>query len=587
MLITTTTEFQNLMLAMQSSGIIVFDTETTGLNPFKCDKICGVSIGIPHGGLLNSWYISFRHETGQNMPLFWLHELLIEITKPNKTIITWNGKFDFHFVECEGVKVRCTHWDAMLAMHLANENEFSYELKPLAKKILGEEAVKDEADLKTYMRSVGIRDSKWKSHLWKLNSELVAPYAESDVQLAWRMFRIALTKLKSEVLDSLYYEISEYGDVTRQMELYGTPVNTQACREAKLEVELKSRDLLDNIRQRIVDPFGSMHESMWEEDYDFNPLSHIHTRRLLGVRSSAREFLEMLPGAQGELAKAIIEYRSLIKASSSFYGPFMDGCDVNNRLHPNFKLHGTITGRLSCTNPNMQAIPRNDNQFHLARRMVEAKAGYTLVSADYSQAELRLLAHYTQDPFMLNVYREGLDIHQLVADEINIDRQTAKPINFSMVYGAGIPATMETLKCSEQEAEIILNRYHKRIPGIRKLYWKTQNIAKSNGYIKFWTGRRRRYVPALHDQHKSMSNLIQGGVAEMMRIAMTKLHYALPNDAHMILQVHDEILVECTEKSVKQVSKAMKTCMETMPFTVPMMTDQKTGNNWKEMEPIT
>ena len=279
------------------------------------------------------------------------------------------------------------------------------------------------------------------------------------------------------------------------------------------------------------------------------------------------------------IAHMLVESRSWVKAIGTFYRGFLDNMDDGYRVHPNINLHGTISGRLSCTKPNLMALPKG-NSIYRVRDLIIAPPGYLLMSHDLNQVELRLMAHYTKDPFLVNAYAGKKDIHAETASELGIPRDAAKRINFGVVYGIGAPSLSDELGIPLSQAREYLRRYHKLIPGVRRLYGTAQHIAERDHKIPMWTGRLRHYRKE-DATHKALSNLIQGGVAEMMRVIITRLYGMMKGTrAYQVLQIHDEILFEIPVADAAKWAAAIKTVMEDFNFDVPMVADGKVGLSW-------
>ena len=547
--------------------VLVYDLETTGLDPFKNDRMIGVAALIP--GLVNgkqdqSFYIPFRHATGKNLPIEELYHLAPFLTNPDRGLIGHNIKFDVHFTQAEGITVYNQCIDTMVAAHLNNENESTLTLKGLGTKYIDPSAADADKELQQKLKDRKLK----KGQMWRLSPEEVSQYAEQDVKLTWALAKFYQTKLAEQGIEYLWSEVNTYLKAVLTMENRGVLINPGAC----LVSLNQAHEHRDNLYAQMVKIVGK----------DFNPNSVPQLRKILNQKETDRNALAK---STHPIAKKLVEYRSWVKASGTFYQGFLDLMDENCRVHPNLNLTGTISSRLSCSKPNLQALPKK-NDIYKVRDLVVAPPGYKLMAWDWSQIELRLLAHYTKDPFLIDTYINRKDMHGETAKGLGIDRDKAKRTNFSIVYGIGKSGLASELGISENEAGDLLNKYYSMIPGVKKLYNTARKIAETNRQIPMWTGRIRHYRE--EDQvYKGMSHLIQGGVAEMMRIAITKLHDRLIGTrAHMNLQVHDEILFEIPEEEENYWAKHIKKDMEDFNFAVPIVAEGKVGYNWGDMEPI-
>jgi DNA polymerase-1 len=284
--------------------------------------------------------------------------------------------------------------------------------------------------------------------------------------------------------------------------------------------------------------------------------------------------------------RKILEYRGWTKVNSTYYQPYLELHDSNGIVHPNLLLHGTVSGRLSCVHPNLQAVPRYSKVYKVKDVFV-ARPGYVLVSADYSQAEIRWGTHYAREENMAANLLADKDIHSAAAEELGIPRDAAKRINFGIIYGIGREALAKQLRIPAEKAAEYLQKYHGRYPGFRRLYKRAEEVATERGYIRMFTGRVRRYDP-YNPTHKASSNLIQGAVAEMMRLAILRLDKLLEGwDTHMLLQIHDQIIFEVPEDKLFEVLPIIREGMENFlpgfELYVPMKVDIKYGPSWGQM----
>jgi len=279
-----------------------------------------------------------------------------------------------------------------------------------------------------------------------------------------------------------------------------------------------------------------------------------------------------------ERARIVSEYRQWSKISGTYYQKYLEHMDNDCKIHTSLHLTGTVSGRLSSSNPNLQAIPRKTDVYKVKDIFV-ALPGHYFVQADYSQAEMRIGTSYANEERMRDKIMRGADMHTETAEELGIPRDAAKRLNFGVIYGIGKVSLAKQLKIPEKLAAQYLNKYHAMYPGFRQLNKKCEAMAEQRGYIRMWTGRVRRY-DNYNPTHKAMSNLIQGGVAEMMRVVITKLDEEIP-EIKMCLQVHDSIVFQVPIDGFDEYMKHIRRIMEDIPsFDVPMKVDLEYGERW-------
>jgi DNA polymerase-1 len=477
----------------------------------------------------------------------------------------WNASFDVHHLFVDGITVKSKIIDAQLGSHLLNENigkepdTYDFPLKPMADKCLGYDASLQEREMEAQIGG--------KANIHKADPEIIAPYACQDTDLTWEMFCYNYEGLKKQNLLGIWNELSDYTALTIEMEKEGALIDQERVKRALETLVPDQAKQLAELRQLVGDP-------------KFNPNSHVQCKKLFGLDLSDKcdkEFLELLgtPAAKG-----VLTARAFTKIKGSFYVPFSELADANGRIHPSIKLFGTGPGRPSCTQPNLQALPR-ENDFFNVRSMIISPPGYSILSCDWSQIELRLLAHYSQDPNLIKAYMEDMDIHQMTSDLLNVDRDWAKRLNFGVTYGLAAPGFMKQARVTKKVAERTLDAFHGTYPNVQRLYRACQKKAEEKGYITMWTGRRRRY-PQAFEQRKAMSGLIQGGVAEVMRVSLTRLHNKFKDnpDVRLFLQVHDDVLAYVKDDVLFDVAREFRTILEDFDFKVPVKTEVKYGKSW-------
>lgn len=562
MLVDTAHKFNKVLPDLLACPDPVVDTETTGLNPWGSethspDRIIGLSIDTRR----NAYYFPYRHKVGKNLNPKTMEFFRGYLGNRDRVIGGHNYKFDMHMLYMDGVPYNPHIEDSILSAHLLNENEPSFKLKELGDKYIAEDSSSEE---KILLEKVGGR----KDRMNLLLPSDVEPYACNDVKITRALLDMHKPALQYWGLYDIWQQINYYEYISSLMENRGM----------LLDVELihKYADEASTHLDRV------MHDLEGVAKYKLNPNSSKQVCSLLGIKSSAAEILEVLAEGGNEIASLVMLARGWGSVKSRYYTPYLNLCDTSGVLRTSLNLHGTISGRLSSSNPNLQAVARQTDIFKVKDVFI-ARPGYTLVSMDYAQAEMRLACFYSKEETMAQLIRNGADIHSSTAEELNIPRDAAKRINFGVIYGIGAPSLSKQLHIPQNVASGYLKKYHSLYPQFKKLYYACQNNAEKNGYIRMWTGRMRHYNQS-NPSHKAMSNLIQGGIAEVMRTSITR---CLPvvNDlnGYMLLQVHDQIIFEIPDENVKIAIISLKDIMEDFEFDPVLTVDVKYGKSWGGM----
>ncbi len=303
-----------------------------------------------------------------------------------------------------------------------------------------------------------------------------------------------------------------------------------------------------------------------------------------------------------EIADLIIKYREIAKIVSTYVIPFIEKADTDSRLHTTFNQTLTSTGRLSSSNPNLQNLPANDDAIHSGiRKSVIAEKGYKLICSDYSQIELRVLAHFSKDKTLIEVFKNNGDIHTQTAvklfgvHESMVDhnlRRMAKVINFGILYGMGYMSLAKTLGIKKSKSKEIIDKYFERFKDVKTFIDNTVSEAAQKGYVETYFKRRRYFANinssnerlASFEKRAAVNAVIQGTAADIIKIAMVKLHKELERlDARIVMQVHDELLIEAKEETAEQVKRITKNIMENVvEFDIPLSVNIKIADNWLE-----
>lgn len=561
------------------------DIESTGLSIFGSkERERDVVIGIAIDDGVNAYYFPFRHAQGMNLPIECMEFFQRYLSNPNRTYGGWNYGYDVHMMAFDNIEIAPNFEDAMLALHLINENEPDFKLKSVADRYgIGDGSLQESIlEDKVYetCQQMGLECSRSpraannvKSMMYVLNPADVEPYACDDVRLTRGLLDMLKPALKHFGLYDIWKQVNYYSYIVTLMEHRGMMVDVDLITQYQKEAEEHAK----NAKERLNAAAGC----------ELNPNSSKKVCEFLGVKSSAAEQLQILIDAGGEgaeRAKLVQEARGWLSVDSRYYTPYLSLIDPNNTLHCSLNLIGTYTGRLSCSNPNLQAVAKATEVFKVKDVFV-ARPGYTMIQADYKQAEMRLVTHYTKDPTMRKLIEDDADLHTATAEMLGIPRNAAKRINFSVIYGIGYRHLAENLRVDQEVARDYLERYHKLYPGFRKLMYQCEDFAKANGYIEMWTGRMRHFNTPDCDPHKAMSNLIQGGVAEIVRVAISRLFPAVKDlGGYMLLQVHDSVMFEVPDDKLEIALWTIKTIMEDFDFTPRVGVDIEYGKSWGSFE---
>ena len=558
------------------------DTETTGLSIFgsaerKQDMIIGYAI---HDGR-EAYYLPFRHGQGNNLPMEVLGFLRKYLSDPNRTYGGWNYNYDLHMMAAsDGVPIASNFEDAMLALHLVNENEPNFRLKDVSDRYgIGDGSLQEsilEDKVFEECQRLGIECSRsknaannTKSMMYVLRPEDVEPYACDDVRLTRQLLDLLKPALKQSGLYEIWKQVNYYSYIICKMEHVGMHIDPGIIKAYQEEAVEKLADA----QKRLNEAAG----------FELNPNSSKKVCEFLKVQSSDAEVLQNVIDAGGkdaENAKLVQEARGWKSVDSRYYTPYLNAMDKDNCLHCNLNLIGTYTGRLSCSNPNLQAVAKSTEVFKV-KDVFTARPGYIMIQSDYKQAEMRLVTHYTKDPLMKELIENNADLHSETANRLGIPRQAAKRLNFSVIYGIGAKHLSESLRVDLPVARDYLEKYHGLYPGFRKLMYQCEDFAKEYGYIELWTGRLRHFNVPEADPHKAMSNLIQGGVAEIVRVAISRLFPAISDiGGRMLMQVHDSIIFEVPEDQINVALPTIKLIMEDFDFDPKPGVDIEYGYSW-------
>ncbi len=592
-IITTVKNLKNYFNSVKSNSLLAFDIETDALDPMQ-----NIIVGFSFATQANSGiYVPIFYKDKQKNH-FGDDDLstVIKIIRPimeNKDIpkTGQNAKFDMLVLKRHGIKVQGLVCDTMIAAHLLKPEARSYKLDNLSIEYLN-------------YRMVPIEDliGKGKNQISMMEVELdkAGFYAAEDADIAWKLTEIFQKQLQDSGLDHFFKQIElPLLSVLMDMEYQGTYVEKEMLEKMSLELGKK----IENLSKEIIKEAGTEFNINSTQQLA-NILFDILNLRKVKQRSTAESVLEELRN-EHPLPGMILNYRKLNKLKNTYLDslPPLVNTDTG-RIHTTFGQTIASTGRLSSSNPNFQNIPiRTDEGREIRKSFKAQKKGWLIFSADYSQIELRIMAHLSQDPALIEAFNKNEDIHNRTASDVfgvGIKdllpemRRTAKIVNFGIMYGAGSFRLSQELGIPRSEAQVIIDTYFERYAGIREYMDRTIKQAEDQKYVETVLGRRRNIWNIDSENHiqreaakrMAINMPIQGTAAEMIKLAMLDIHRTLINDgynARMILQIHDELLFEVPAQEIDALQEMVSDKMvNAMPLTVPLVVDCGNGISWFE-----
>jgi len=570
----------------------------------------GYIVGV--GVATESWkgYFPIRHEGGGNLDeavvLRWLKKTL---SSPKREVIFHNSLYDVGWLRREGVEVQGKILDTIFAAPLVDENRHSYSLDSLGQTYCGEK--KDESLLQDAALAWGINP---KAELYKLPSKYVGPYGEQDAALTLRLWEKLKVELREHNSESIFEMECKLIPLLLEMRWRGVRVDETKAEEIGETLSKEEQKIQVEIKRKYGNEVQLWANASLQKIFDNNNLWY--PKSPTGLASFQRQWLE---GHEHELPQLIVRARKLNKARTTFIDKMIMEHSYNGRIHAEahpLRSHrgGTVSGRFSYSNPNLQQVPARDPEIgRLIRSLFIPEDGCQWGIFDYSQQEPRLTVHYANQMHLTGAkdavadYTEkSADFHQIVADMANIPRKQAKTINLGLSYGMGKQKLIKELGLDDNEAEELFTQYHNKVPFIRGLQDQCARVALDRGYIRTIAGRRCRFdhwehrfedsVPLPLEEakekygdnlkrsytYKALNRLIQGSAADMTKLAMLGLweEGIVPH-----LQVHDEvdISIENTDQA-RKVARIMENCIE---LAVPLVVDIELGRSWGETEELT
>lgn len=600
-IIDTQHKLDELCKLLLNAKMIAVDTETTSVDP-NLAELVGISFSVQAG---QGFYIPVGHQEGDQLSLDRvINSLRASLENEKIEKVGHNLKYDYIVLARNGLRINPLSFDSMIAEWLINPASRTLGLKNLA-----------EVRLEQVMTHIDELLGKGKTEISMAQVPIAdaAAYAAMDAEVSLRL-RAPLEKELKDI-PKAYQLLTEIElplvRVLAEMEMVGIGLDHKFFTNFSEELRHKMGTIESQIITSVGKPFN-LNSTQQLSTILFETLRLTPPNRgrktASGHYSTSADVLEELRG-QHPVVDWILEYRELTKLKSTY----VDALPVQinphtGHVHSSFSQTGAVTGRLSSSNPNLQNIPIRTEMGRRVRRGFVAGPGNVLLAVDYSQIELRIVAFMADDKAMLEAFRAGQDIHATTAAAIygvpleqvkKEQRRHAKAINFGLVYGMSSFGLTRTTDLTLAESEDFVKAYFERFPGVKKYLDGIRREVAKTGYVETLLGRRR-YFPGLQTQmnanlknreeREAINAPIQGTAADIMKLAMLNVQPALQKEnlhGKMILQVHDELVLECPRSELGQTARVVQQVMESAyPISIPLTTEARWGTNWDDLKPV-
>ena len=593
-LIDSEEKFTSFVERLAKQPAFAFDTETTGLNPVDADLV-GLSFAWRAG---EACYLPVRAMAGRVLPLDAVVAKLKPILEdPTIKKVGQNMKYDILMLRQVGIVVAGIDFDTMLAGFVLDPLQRSHSIDALAQSHLGHTKI-PTSDLIGKGRNQITMDL--------VDVQRVCEYACEDADYAWRLKELFEPQFAGAAVEPLFRGTEmPLVEVLAEMEHNGIALDVPLLRKVGAAMADRLLDLTREVHRAAGHPFNiDSTKQLGEVLFDEQGLEVV--RKTKTGRSTDAETLEALAGqAENPIPRLVLEYRELAKLKNTYVDvlPTMISRRTG-RVHASFNQTGAVTGRLSSSDPNLQNIPVRTETGRLIRQaFIAGGEDNVLLSADYSQIELRLLAHFCRDANLVAAFQSGQDIHRTVAAQVNgvspeevtpAQRSAAKAVNFGIIYGQSPFGLARSLGIPVGQARAFIDTYFLRYPGIRMFIDQCVDDARRKGFAQTILGRRRP-VPELRSRNRgevafgeriAVNTVVQGSAADLIKRAMIAIHGELRRgcySARMLIQVHDELVFEVARKGVEREADMVREKMENaIKLDVPIVVDTAWGRTWAE-----
>tara|TARA_B100000579_G_scaffold350500_1_gene304323 strand:- start:2661 stop:5432 length:2772 start_codon:yes stop_codon:yes gene_type:complete len=595
-LIESENDIKKWLSKAEEKGELCIDTETTSLDAHQANLV-GISISTELG---RAGYIPIGHTKGKNIDEIKVLKILKPILEdPSIKIIGQNIKFDFIILYQRGISMNSME-DTMLMSYVLDAGKNRHNLDVLSEIHLNHKTI-------SFKDLVG--SGKKQINFSEVDINLAKEYAAEDADITFRLYKIFLNSLKKEKLLNIY-EIFEKPliRILALMEIHGIKLDIKFLKSLSIKFEKKIKILEEKIFRLAKKEFkiGST-KQLGEVMYNELKISSLKKTKKGSFATSAN-VLEDLAFKGHELPKFVLDWRQVTKLKNTYSDSLVEHLNPNSkRVHTSFLLAATSTGRLASSDPNLQNIPIKSEDGKDIRKGFIAEKNYSLISADYNQIEMRILADLADVKELKKAFINNEDIHSLTASQVfNVElkkvdydmRRKAKAINFGIIYGISQYGLAKQINVSNTEAEDFLNSYFIKFPEIKEYMNSTIKYCRKSGYVKNIFGRKT-HITGINDKNYNVRNFqeraainapIQGSASEIMRMAMIRINKKFEENKNIkckiLLQIHDELIFESIKSSVNEYSKIIKSEMASVKdsnlhsFSIPLLVDINLGSNW-------
>lgn len=588
----TQSQFDEILNKIKQSSLLVLDTETTSLDYLQAELV-GISLATETEHI---YYIPVAHDY-DNAPAQLTRDDVLAQLKPylqdeNIRKVGHHIKYDQHILKRYNIDLKGIYFDTMLASYVLNSTATRHNMDDVSRLYLGH--------LSTTFEQIAGKGAKQKTFN-QIELDVASHYACEDVHITYRLYQVLYQKLAQfpELLALLLNVEMPVSTILNEMEQTGICLDADFLSQLSLEFTKSIQQLEDQAHQFAGEAFNiASPKQVGEILFDKLALKG-GKKTSTGQYSTSESILEKL---DHPIIEPILQYRTLTKLKSTYTDGLKQRLNPSTqRIHTNYNQALTSTGRLSSSDPNLQNIPIRDEIGRQIRQAFIAPENCVLLAADYSQIELRLMAHFSQDPALIDAFMQGQDIHQRTAAEVlgipleqvtSEQRRQAKAVNFGLLYGMSEFGLIRQLGFTREQSQNYIKQYFQRYPAIYDYMQRTRQVAQEQGFVETILGRRL-YTPDIHAQNMMVRKAaeraainapLQGSAADIIKLAMIAVRQVLPpHQARLLLQVHDELVFEVEHDFVEQARGLIKQVMENVfKLSVPLIVEIGQGNNWEQ-----